>query len=129
MEDRLSLLIKSSENISRLLSIMELHEENIRNQGSVELDVQLINLLAPRRTVDISYSVFDISNISHLITSGQYRTLINPINTTCPITHDIFSPTDNVIMINECRHTFKRNSLIRWLNRHQTCPCCRITLL
>jgi hypothetical protein len=125
MEDRLSLLIKSSENISRLLTLMELHEENIRNQGSVEMDVQLINLLAPRLSTEVS---FDISNISHLITSGQYRTLINPINTTCPITHDIFSPTDNVIMINECRHTFKRNSLIRWLNRHQTCPCCRTSL-
>jgi hypothetical protein len=128
MEDRLSLLMKSSENISRMLTLMELHEENIRNQGSVEVDIQLINLLAPRRALDVSYSVFDISSVAHLITSGQYMSINNPINTTCPITHDLFLPTDNVIMINECRHTFKRNSLIRWLNRHQTCPCCRTTL-
>ena len=129
MEHRELLLMKSSENISRMLTIMELHEENIRNRGSFEIDVQLINLLAPRRNIDISNSAFDISNIEHLITRGQYGTIINPINTTCPITHDIFAPTDNVIMINACRHTFKRNSLIRWLYRHQTCPCCRITLL
>jgi hypothetical protein len=38
-------------------------------------------------------------------------------------------PTDSVIMINSCRHTFKRNSLLRWLNRQQTCPCCRISVL
>ncbi len=126
MEDRVNLLMKSSENISRLLSLMELHEENIRSQSSVEIDVQLINLLAPRNS---SHSTFDISNVAHLITSGPYSTIINPINTTCPITHDLFMPTDNVIMINACRHTFKRNSLIRWLNRHQTCPCCRTTLL
>jgi len=126
MEHRESLLIRSSENISRMLALMELHEENIRSQGSVEIDVQLINLLAPRRTIDVA---FDISNIAHLITIGAYGTLLNPINTTCPITHDIFTPTDNVIMINACRHTFKRNSLIRWLNRNQTCPCCRTTLL
>jgi hypothetical protein len=126
MEDRVSLLIKSSENISRLLSLMELHEENIRNQGSVEIDVQLINLLAPRINTTVS---FDISSVAHLITSGTYGSLTNPINTTCPITHDIFSPNDNVIMINACRHTFKRNSLIRWLNRHQSCPCCRITII
>lgn len=126
MEDRVNLLMKSSENISRLLSLMELHEENIRSQSNVEIDVQLINLLAPRRSVNLT---FDISNISHLITTGTYSSLINPINTTCPITHDIFAPTDNVIMINECRHTFKRNSLIRWLNRHQTCPCCRTILI
>lgn len=125
MEDRVSLLIKSSENISRLLALMELHEENILNQGRVEIDVQLINLLAPRN----SNTSFDISNVAHLITIGSYNTLINPINTTCPITHDLFLPSDNVIMINACRHTFKRNSLIRWLNRHQTCPCCRTTLL
>lgn len=125
MEDRVSLLMKSSENISRLLALMELHEENILNQGRVEIDVQLINFLAPRN----SSTSFDISNVAHLITSGTYNTLINPINTTCPITHDLFLPSDNVIMINACRHTFKRNSLIRWLNRHQTCPCCRTTLL
>ena len=129
MDDRVSLLMKSSENISRLLALMELHEENILNQGRVEIDVQLINLLAPRRTIDISNTVFDISNVAHLITSGPYGTILNPINTTCPITHDVFAPTDNVIMINACRHTFKRNSLIRWLNRHRTCPCCRTTLL
>ena len=129
MEDRLRLLMRSSENISRMLTLMELHEENIRSQSSVEIDVQLINILAPRRNIDISNSAFDISNIEHLITRGQYGTILNPINTTCPITHDIFAATDNVIMINECRHTFKRNSLIRWLNRHQTCPCCRTTLI
>jgi hypothetical protein len=129
MEHRERLLMRSSENISRILTLMELHEENIRNHGSVEIDVQLINLLAPRRNIDISNTAFDISNIEHLITRGQYGTLLNPINTTCPITHDIFASTDNVIMINECRHTFKRNSLIRWLNRHQTCPCCRTTLI
>jgi hypothetical protein len=126
MDDRLNLLIRSSENISRMLTLMELHEENIRNQGSVEVDIQLINLLAPRLTTDIS---FDISSVAHLITSGQYMSINNPINTICPITHDLFLPTDNVIMINACRHTFKKNSLIRWLNRHQTCPCCRTTLL
>jgi hypothetical protein len=126
MDDRLNLLIRSSENISRMLTLMELHEENIRNQGSVEVDIQLINLLAPRHS---TYAVFDISSVAHLITSGQYMSINNPINTTCPITHDIFLPTDNVIMINACRHTFKRNSLIRWLNRHQTCPCCRTSLL
>lgn len=126
MEHRESLLMRSSENISRMITLMELHEENIRRQGSVEIDVQLINLLAPRRTIDVA---FDISNVAHLITSGPYGTLTNPINTTCPITHDVFTPTDNVIMINACRHTFKRNSLIRWLNRHQTCPCCRTILL
>jgi len=127
MEDRYRLLYKNSENISNLISLMTLHEENInREHHSYEIDVQLISLLAPMIN---STSQFDISSVLHNITSGTYSSLVNPLNTTCPITQDVFLPTDPVIMVNSCRHTFKRNSLLRWLNRQQTCPCCRISLL
>jgi hypothetical protein len=129
MEDRIRLLYKNSENISNLIALMSLHEENInRDQRTYEVDMQLISLLAPMINNN-SATHFDISSILHNITSGTFSSLENPLNAICPITQDAFLPTDQVIMINACRHTFKRNSLLRWLNRQQTCPCCRISLL
>ena len=129
MDDRIRLLYKNSENISNLISLMSLHEENInRDQRSYEVDIQLISLLAPMLNNNSSPQ-FDISSILHNITSGPFSSLENPLNAICPITQDAFLPTDSVIMINSCRHTFKRNSLLRWLNRQQTCPCCRISVL
>lgn len=129
MEDRIRLLYKNSENISNLISLMSLHEENInRDQRSYDVDIQLISLLAPMLNNN-STTHFDISSILHNITSGTFSSLENPLNSTCPITQDSFLPSDQVIMINSCRHTFKRNSILRWLNRQQTCPCCRISLL
>ena len=130
MEDRTRLLYKNSENISNLIALMSLHEENInRDQHSYEIDINLISLLAPMLNNNRTTPQFDISSILHNITSGTFSSLENPLNAICPITQDAFLPTDSVIMINSCRHTFKRNSLLRWLNRQQTCPCCRISLL
>jgi hypothetical protein len=129
MDDRIRLLYKNSENISNLISLMTLHEENInRDQHTYELDINLISLLAPMIN-NTRNPQFDISSVLHNITSGTYSSLVNPLNAICPITQDAFLPNDQVIMINSCRHTFKRNSLLRWLNRQQTCPCCRVTIL
>ena len=132
MDDRTRLLYKNSENISNMIALMSLHEENInrdRDTRTFEIDMQLISLLAPMLNNTRTTPQFDISSILHNITSGTYSSLENPLNGICPITQDAFLPSDQVIMINSCRHTFKRNSLLRWINRQQTCPCCRISLL
>jgi hypothetical protein len=130
MDDRIRLLYKNSENISNLIALMTLHEENInrdRDTRTFEIDMQLISLLAPMLNTT-RVEQFDISSILHNITCDTFSSLENPLNAICPITQDAFLPTDQVIMINSCRHTFKRNSLLRWLNRQQTCPCCRISV-
>ena len=132
MDDRTRLLYKNSENISNMIALMSLHEENInrdRDTRTFEIDMQLISLLAPMLNNTRTTPQFDISSILHNITTGTFSSLENPLNAICPITQDSFLPTDQVIMINLCRHTFKRNSLLRWLNRQKTCPCCRISLL
>jgi hypothetical protein len=134
MDNRERLLIKSSNNITNLLTIMRLHEENITHYNrSQELDINVFTLSLPmfnsssflNSSMFNASSVFDVSSIQHLITDTSYCDITNPLNTQCPITHDTFLPTDQVIMINSCRHIFKKTSLVRWLIRNQTCPCCR----
>jgi hypothetical protein len=151
MTERRRLLTRSSENISQLIHLALLHEENInqefarenrqlttrntsrhRNYGNIfsTYEIDITDIL--ERFIDPSYNrgeVFDISSVSHLITYSTFENINNPLNTTCSITHEEFLPTDEIIMINSCRHLFKKNALITWFNRNRTCPCCRISLL
>jgi len=142
--------MRSSENLSQLIQLAMLHEENIQNEynerrpsartaqqrNGYEVHTYEFNLMdLLERYVDQSNNVgsrrttFDISHVEHLITTTQYSNILNPLNTSCPITHEEFSDTDEVIMINSCRHIFKKTQLLNWLHRRQTCPCCRINLL
>ena len=128
MDNRERLLLKSSNNISNLLIIMRLHEENITIYNRTqELDINVLTFSLPMlNSLNVSNSSnFNVSSIQHLITDCSYSDITNPLNTECPITHDTFLPTDQVLMINSCRHIFKKTSLVSWLIRNQTCPCCR----
>ena len=143
MSDRRRLLTRSSENITQLIRLAIMHEENLQNEynnrdreleriprsrqnRNIEFntfEIDITDLLD--RYLDNSNNVFDISSIQHLMTTTTFNTILNPVNTSCPISHEEFVSTDEVIMINQCRHIFKKNLLLNWLTRRQTCPCCR----
>lgn len=152
MSERRRLLMRSSENLAQLIQLAILHEENIQNEynerrtpartaqqrNGYEVHTYEFNLMELlERYVDQSNNInvgsrrttFDISDVEHLITNTNYSNILNPINTSCPITREEFNDTDEVIMINACRHIFKKIQLLNWLQRRQTCPCCRINLL
>jgi len=56
-----------------------------------------------------------------------YNTIINPINTTCPISLTRFHPdsSNNVMVIRQCGHIFVENDLRQWFTRNVRCPLCR----
>ena len=130
MSDRRRLLTRSSENITQLIRLAIMHEENLQNEynnrdreleriprtrqnRNIEFntfEIDITDLLD--RYLDISNNVFDISSIQHLMTTTTFNTILNPVNTSCPISHEEFVSTDEVIMINQCRHIFKKNSLL-----------------
>ena len=79
--------------------------------------------------VDISNQLtLDSSNI-HLFDVSQYSLIENPINDTCPISHEQFTPDQNVFMIRECKHIFSKPQLENWLINNNTCPSCRHDIL
>lgn len=145
MSDRRRLLIRSGENITQLIRLALMHEENLQNEYNTRdrereleriprnranrniefstFEIDITDLLD--RYLDNSNNNFDISSNQHLITTTTFNTILNPVNSSCPITHEEFILTDEVIMINQCRHIFKKNALLTWLSRRHTCPCCR----
>ena len=46
----------------------------------------------------------------------------------CPISLDDFIPNEQVCQIRGCRHFFKPQHLLRWLESHVECPVCRYDL-
>ena len=46
----------------------------------------------------------------------------------CPISLDDFIQNEQICQIRGCRHYFKPNHLMRWLENHVECPVCRFNL-
>lgn len=68
------------------------------------------------------------NEIDRLTNVCNFSSVTNPINTSCPITFEEFSPNDRVIVINYCRHIFNENSLRSWFTYNTHCPLCRHNL-
>ena len=65
------------------------------------------------------------SQIENATRTIVYGDILDPINTSCPISLEGFTDTSNVIMIRHCRHIFNTNSLMSWFNSNCKCPVCR----
>ena len=132
MEERM--LIRSSDNISKLLTLMITHEYNVKNyiRNNRNLDIRLI---FDRISLDISQNMhehisddtqdnynLDISdNQIRYTTFGQ---LENTNENICPITQETFHSEDNVVLL-ECGHYFKKDGFMVWARRSRSCPSCR----
>ena len=134
MEERL--LIKSSENITKLLTLMTAHERNVqnylqRNNFGIEFvidrfNVDISNINQIFRSFDLSGAMGTITenDISLNITYTTFNELNNPNELTCPITQEAFGSDDSVALL-ECGHYFKKDGFMVWARRSRTCPSCR----
>ena len=122
------LLSRSSQNIATLLQIFLLHEQNLARltrQQARENNTfgDLINIV-------ISENMRTRTNAQteeqeRRFSEHHYSDIIRPIYTECPITQETFVDTDIVVMVNACRHLFKRDPFHEWIAINQTCPYCR----
>jgi hypothetical protein len=95
------------------------NENNINNINNTAFHDILNTFLQP---IDIYPSNSQIENATRIV---NYRNIISPANTSCPISMDTFSNEDNVMMIRHCGHLFKCESIMNWFETHCTCPVCR----
>ena len=150
MEDRL--LLKSSENISKILTLLITHENNIKNRmrqhAEDRYDIQFIigralrnlyidlsnndndslpDLVEPHSPLNTTFDAsLNASNQSSIM-DVQYTTfnqIETPNDIMCSITHDFFSLDDEVALLG-CGHYFKKAPFLVWSIRHNTCPVCR----
>ena len=130
MEERI--LRQSSENISKLLSLMLTHEYNVRNhmRNHRNIDIQLV---FDRLNFDLSQNFSFGESLENLnqdlssnITYSTFDEIENKNETVCPITQETFGDEDNVALL-ECGHYFKKDAFMVWARRSRSCPSCRAT--
>jgi hypothetical protein len=68
------------------------------------------------------------SQIELATKSVLFNNILNPINNVCPITHEPFTDTQKVCIINHCKHIFTENSILLWFQRSTLCPVCKYDL-
>ena len=115
------MLSKSADNITKLLTLMIAHEDNMRNYYRNNVDIQFV----------FSTSAAGLSGVESLDISQNeyvnYTTFVdleNQNETVCPITQDAFESDDAVALL-ECGHYSKQEPFRRWSRRNRTCPVCR----
>jgi hypothetical protein len=69
------------------------------------------------------------AQLAERIETVAFGNIVNPINTLCSITHDVFESGQQVSRIRHCGHIFNSESLAHWLRLNNTCPTCRHNLL
>jgi hypothetical protein len=110
-------------NISRINRIItQPTNDNLRNSIN-----RLFNLVDPLNNyffdpVNIVPTQQQIQQSTHNV---LYSTILNPINTSCPISLENFNDTSEVTIIIPCRHIYNTESLMAWFNTHTNCPVCR----
>jgi predicted Zn-ribbon and HTH transcriptional regulator len=102
------LLLQNSKNLTEMIKVLKLHEENVARLSSNEdKDVHM----NPQYFVEC---IFEI--------------LINPKYKYCLMTREYFQAKDKVVLVRECGHIFKREPFMDWANKTSTCPRCKARL-
>ena len=141
--------------LNRIMDHIQLSERTMRSQleHSRTLDQQLFNMISaprerpvnaftrrtptrvPRQTFNWdSLSLTPVivrpaqSQIRRATTNLLFREIENPVNIICPITQQPFESSDNVTIINHCRHIFSRPELAEWFGSNVRCPVCRFDI-
>ena len=55
----------------------------------------------------------------------QFSDILNPLNSSCPITLDRFENNSNVTILLGCNHIFTPTSINSWFRSNVLCPVCR----
>lgn len=127
------LLLKSSNNLSEMIKLLKIHEETIsrvtRLRAATDTQiVDLFNVVITNENIRLNNENTRREFDNNVFVETTYSLINEPISTSCPITREDFLDTDEVVMIRECRHIFKRAAFQTWMQNNHTCPCCRITL-
>jgi len=108
-------------------NLIPLNNENRTNPRNIIESITDSILFA---IIDLSYNIVaeePLTNqeITTHIKCCEYKDIINPLNTSCPITMDAFQLNTNVMQLINCGHIFTETELRRWLINKRICPMCR----
>ena len=105
------ILLQNSKNITFLIQLMKVHEENIKRYSNESREDN------------------DVLMKQSLYIECEYSSLNNPKITICPLSNRVFMPNNLVVLVRECGHIFKRDPFIIWSASHSNCPQCKARIV
>jgi len=120
------MIFQSGENIKAMISLMVVHETNLRTHlRGHTFDFQF--LLG--RMSDVSTNTNPDLDVSLNVTYTTFSEIDDQNETSCPITYEPFSSSDEVVVVNTCKHYFKKEAFLTWSSHSNTCPVCRTSTI
>jgi len=108
------------------LQYLPLSSNNNQNSDITRFDGNNDDL---QRLMDLFLQPIDVfptqSEIQRATRNTVYSDILNPTNTSCPISLENFTDSSQVTMIIPCRHIFNTDPLMSWFTRNTRCPVCR----
>jgi hypothetical protein len=68
------------------------------------------------------------TQINNAIRIVSFETILNPVNSRCPISLERFTPEQEVAQIIHCGHVFNSQEITTWFNSNVRCPVCRFDI-
>jgi len=119
-------------------SILEIYQNgrNSRNntfRRNINIPLNFANNLSDRFTYFRNFSDPVViaptqEQINNSTRSFTYSQILNPVNTSCPISLEPFTDSTLVTMIRHCHHIFNTDSLMNWFTTNCRCPVCRFDI-
>ena len=114
-----SMIISGSGNLENL-NLSEIFNNSIGN---------LASLFISRNNETNNQDINNVTNddiIANTIVS-KFSELENPLNSTCPITSEVFNDEDDVLKLLKCGHIYEQNAIREWFRSPggYKCPMCR----
>ena len=120
--------IQSDNNIPNMRTTIP----NMRTNNLYDASNNRIPFLFTYSTVLPNTNFFDSVNVTpnnqqiNIATRNlMYCDIMNPVNTSCPISLEPFNDSSRVTIIRHCRHIFNTESLSNWFRTNCRCPVCR----
>jgi hypothetical protein len=116
-------LDSTRELTSLLLPVRNRRRTPTRTQEEITDSETLSNLLQQfLNPVEVFPTERQIQNATRVV---NFREIENPLNNSCPISLEQFTPDTSVTQIRYCGHIFSRQEINAWFRSNVRCPVCR----
>jgi hypothetical protein len=100
--------------------------QNVQFQNRRNIIQNFINNTLHPNPINNPASTIDISNSTTTHIWRDYKN--NTTETICPIDREQFRDNDEILVINNCKHVFKKHNLLKWFETNSECPMCRYNI-